>query len=199
MTVPLRIVTDDGVPHELERLRRDLAGAKRMLQMAHEELEAERAARLAEFRRANRLQGLLTKQEDDRAASELEVAVHAFWVALRGRKLKLGPAIRKKVQERRKDIPPTEPKEFIWPIIGLVLDPQPKRNGKGYHTELELAIRDEAYLRKYAEKGREAVDGQPPRKVIEDLGGRAALDALDRLLELQEQMYPQVSKEGEAQ
>jgi hypothetical protein len=36
---PLRLVDDDGVDHRTARLERDLASAKRMLQVAYEEMK----------------------------------------------------------------------------------------------------------------------------------------------------------------
>lgn len=185
----LALVTEDGVPHEIDRLRRDLAAAKRMLQAAHEELEAERDARLRYFNENSRLKGLLKRQEAEYAEDELVKAVFEFWSAMCRPRAKLGTARVKAIQARLRDKPPTTPGEFFKAIVGAAHAPFIK-DDKVY-DDLELICRNESKLESFAERFYRVPD---VRAFIEASGGERAIVAARALMDLERRQAP--SKEA---
>lgn len=196
----LRLLEDDGTPEEIARLREVIADLQQRLRGRAEAIEAiaedlriERETVKKYSRENATLKAQLVRQQRDDSNDPLVRAVFDFWKALRGSsRLSLGPKRTKVIMARLRDDPPAQPKDFIWPILGLVLDPTPKRDGTGFHDDVELALRDDSKMYDYAKRGRAQVErsGQSPRYIVHDLGGDEAIQALERLLELQKERYP---------
>lgn len=186
MSAALQLVRDDGLPPELARLRSDLRLRTEALQRAYEDAAVKDEMLRTYQQKVASLKGQITRQEREtrNVNHELVVAVIDFWRALRRNpRLARGPKRAGAILARLKDDPPAEPKDFVWPVLGLVLAPVPKKAG-GWHDDIEVALRDEVQLYKWRRIGEAECAGNA-RERIEELGGRGALEALDRLLELQ--------------
>lgn len=174
-------------------LRRRLDERNEMLAEAHEEIKAAHDAQTRYFHESQRLKAHLYRLETHEIEphEELAEALHAFWCALKGRRLQFGPAAKKAVKNVMTKLEPTPtPLDLAWAIIGLVIDPTPRRNGKGYYTSFTLPIRDDEKLEEYRERGRSwaRVDSKGMRQLVEEFAGPCALEALYRLLDIQKQM-----------
>lgn len=97
----LQLVRDDGTHYEIERLRKDLAAAKRMLAAAHEELEAERDARQKYYQANERLKAQMVKHQAQVVVEEQVQHVFSMYrvIAGKSRRYQLGPRRQKLIGE----------------------------------------------------------------------------------------------------
>jgi hypothetical protein len=125
----LRLVTDDGVPHELERLRREVASLKRMLQQAFEDAAIKDETIKKYHRESSSLKARLTKQQKLDAQDELVTAIFEFW-----RLMTFHPRAQKG-SDRVKAInlrisEGATPRDFFKAIVGGAYDPYVDKKGK---------------------------------------------------------------------
>jgi hypothetical protein len=118
---PLRLVDDDGVDHRTARLERDLASAKRMLQVAYEEMKVKDDTIKKYHRENTSLKGRLLRQEHQDAQDELVNAVFEFWKLMTVHpRAKLGADRVKAVNARVRE--GATPADFFKAIVGAAYD-----------------------------------------------------------------------------
>jgi len=169
----LRLVTEDGTSHEVERLRRDLASAKRMLQVSFEEMKVKDDT-IKKYHRENvSLKSRLVKQEHQDAQDELVNAIFEFWKLMTFHpRAKLGADRVKAINARVRE--GATPRDFFKAIVGAAHDSYVDDKGKR-HDDLELICRGSKKFEDRIETFYTVLD---VRKMVVDAGAGDAARAL---------------------
>ena len=173
----LRLVDDDGVPHEVERLRRDLASAKRMLQVSFEEMKIKDDT-IKKYHRENvTLKARLVKQEQQDAQDELVSTIFEFWKLMTFHpRAKLGADRVKAINARVRE--GASPRDFFKAIVGAAFDSFVDDKGKR-HDDLELICRGS---KKFEDRIETFYKVPDVRALVADAG---AVDAARALMDLE--------------
>jgi hypothetical protein len=173
---PLRLVDDEGVDHRTARLERDLASAKRMLQVAYEEMKVKDDTIKKYHRENTSLKGRLLKQQHQDAQDELVNAVFEFWKLMTVHpRAKLGADRVKAVNARVRE--GATPRDFFKAIVGAAYDSFVDDKGKT-HDDLELICRGS---KKFEDRIETFYLVPDVRKMVEEC---AAIDAARALMDL---------------